>query len=314
MVARVSDDGAPQARKGAGMRASTRAWFSGRSALITGGSSGIGLACARKLAACGATVTLVARRADVLSQARASIIGQTPGAAVHTLALDVSDAAAVGASLAGHLAAHRVDTVFNNAGTVMPGRFLELEAHHLREMMDVNYFGAVHVCRAVLPHLVAQGGGAVLNTASMAGALGIYGYTGYAASKFALVGFSEALRAEMWPHAVQVSVCLPPDTDTPQLAFEDRYKPAETRAIAGTAKTMTADAVADAMLDGVASGRFTIVPGQEAGLLLLANRLVPGFIRWFCDRAQRKAAGDARRTLPASPREGAAPEVKPPPP
>jgi len=272
------------------MRASTRAWFSGRSVLITGGSSGIGLSCAHKLAACGARLTLVARRADVLAQAREALLARTPGATVHALPLDVTDAAAVGEVLGRHLAEHPVDTLFNNAGCVMPGRFLELQAHHLREMMEVNYFGAVNVCRVVLPHLVARGGGAVLNTASMAGAVGIYGYTGYAASKFALVGFSEALRAEMWPHQVQVSVCLPPDTDTPQLAFENQFKPAETRAIAGTAKTLTADTVADAMLDGVASGRFSIVPGLEARLLLAASRLLPGLIRWVCDRAQRKVA------------------------
>lgn len=272
------------------MRASTRAWFSGRSVLITGGSSGIGLSCAHKLAACGAGLTLVARRADVLAQAREALLARAPGATVHALALDVADAAAVGERLGRHLAQHPVDTLFNNAGCVMPGRFLELQAHHLREMMEVNYFGTVNVCRAVLPHLVARGGGAVLNTASMAGAVGIYGYTGYAASKFALVGFSEALRAEMWPHKVQVSVCLPPDTDTPQLAFENPFKPAETRAIAGTAKTLSADTVADAMLDGVAAGRFSIVPGLEAGLLLAASRLLPGLIRWACDRAQRKAA------------------------
>lgn len=272
------------------MRTSTRAMFSNRSVLITGGSSGIGLACAHALAGCGAALTLVARRAGVLAQARAAILARVPGATVHTLSLDVADAAAVDACLGRHLAQHRVDTLFNNAGVVMPGRFLELGSHHLREMMEVNYFGTVNVCRAVLPHLVEQGGGAVLNTSSMAGAIGIYGYTGYAASKFALVGFSEALRAEMWPHGVRVSVCLPPDTDTPQLAFENQYKPAETRAIAGTAKTLAAEVVADAMLDGVAAGRFMIAPGQEAGLLLLANRLVPGLVRWACDRAQRKVS------------------------
>jgi 3-dehydrosphinganine reductase len=184
---------------------------------------------------------------------------------------------------------HPTDVLINNAGVVMPGRFLELESKHFREMMDINYFGTVHMCRAVIPHLVARGGGAVLNVSSMAGAIGIYGYTAYAASKFALIGFSEALRGEMGPHKVQVSVCLPPDTDTPQLAFENQYKPKETKAIAGTVKTMAASDVAEQMLAGLAAGSFEIVPGFDGRMTLVAQRWVPGVVRWYSDMAMKKA-------------------------
>lgn len=265
--------------------------FAGLRALITGGSSGIGLACAQRLAALGASLTLVARRQELLDAARASLLAAAPTTSVETVALDVTDVAAVRSRLAAHIEQHPVDVLLNNAGVVMPGRFLELEERHLREMMEVNYFGAVNVCRVVLPHLVARGGGAVLNTSSMAGAIGIYGYTGYAASKFALLGFSEALRAEMWPHGVRVSVCLPPDTDTPQLEFENRYKPAETRAIAGNVRSMSAAAVAEAMLSGLAARRFVIVPGTEAQLMFLAQRVAPAVVRWIADRSQRSVRG-----------------------
>ena len=123
----------------------------------------------------------------------------------------------------------------------------------------------------------------------MAGAIGIYGYTAYSATKFALVGFSQCLRAEMWPHNIKVSVCLPPDTDTPQLAFENQYKPAETKAIAGNVKTMPAAAVADSMLSGMASGTFEIIPGFDGWSSAFAQRLVPGVVRMVCDSAQKKA-------------------------
>lgn len=264
-------------------------YFRGKAVLVTGGSSGIGLATAQRIAQVGGKPTLVARRANVLEDARAKITAAVPGAQVQVLPLDISDEAAVTRAVDAHVGEHGVDMLVNNAGVVMPGRFLELEGRHFREMMDINYFGTVHMCRAVLPHLVAKKGGHVLNVSSMAGVIGIYGYTAYAASKFALCGFSEALRAEMWPHGVLVSVCLPPDTDTPQLAFENQYKPKETKAIAGNVKTMSAEAVAEALLGGMASGSFEIVPGLDGRVSVAAQRWVPGVVRWVCDRAQRGA-------------------------
>lgn len=265
--------------------ASIDSFFKGKSVIITGGSSGIGFAAAERMLKAGAEVTLVARRVPVLEEAK----GKLGGKGVHTLALDVSREDDVVEKVGAHLAAHPADVLINNAGVVMPGRFLELESKHFREMMDINYFGAVHMCRAVLPHLVKRGGGAVLNVSSMAGVIGIYGYTAYAASKFALYGFSEALRGEMVPHKVQVSVCLPPDTDTPQLAFENQFKPKETKAIAGTVKTMSAAAVAEEMLAGLAGGKFEIVPGMDGRFTLVAQRWVPGIVRWYSDAAMKKA-------------------------
>ncbi len=265
--------------------ASIDGYFQGTSVLLTGGSSGIGYAAAERLLKAGAEVTLVARRANVLEEARVKLGGK----GVHVLALDVSREDDVIEKVAAHLALHPTDVLINNAGVVMPGRFLELESKHFREMMDINYFGSVNMCRAVIPHLVAKGGGAVLNVSSMAGIIGIYGYTAYAASKFALYGFSEALRGEMVPHNVAVSVCLPPDTDTPQLAFENQYKPKETKAIAGTVKTMSAAAVADEMLAGVAGGRFTIIPGLDGRMTVAAQRWVPSVVRWYSDMAMKKA-------------------------
>jgi 3-dehydrosphinganine reductase len=265
--------------------ASIDGYFKGKSVLLTGGSSGIGYAAAERLLKAGAEVTLVARRANVLEEARVKLGGK----GVHVLALDVSREDDVIEKVAAHLALHPTDVLINNAGVVMPGRFLELESKHFREMMDINYFGSVNMCRAVIPHLVAKGGGAVLNVSSMAGIIGIYGYTAYAASKFALYGFSEALRGEMVPHNVAVSVCLPPDTDTPQLAFENQYKPKETKAIAGTVKTMSAAAVADEMLAGVAGGRFTIIPGLDGRMTVAAQRWVPSVVRWYSDMAMKKA-------------------------
>ena len=263
--------------------------FSGKHVFITGGSSGIGFAAAERLIKAGATVTIAARRADVLEEARVKL-----GAKAMTLALDVAKEAEVMEKAAAHAAAHPVDMLINNAGVVMPGRFEELPMDQFRWMMDINYFGTVHCCKALIPSLKARGGGHILNVSSMAGVIGIYGYTAYSATKFALCGFSQCLRAEMWPHNIKVSVCLPPDTDTPQLAFENQYKPKETKAIAGNVKTLPAGAVAEAMLAGAAAGTFEIIPGFDGWSSALAQRLVPGVVRMVCDSSQKKAA-----TLPA---------------
>lgn len=258
-------------------------YFRGRHVLLTGGSSGIGLATATQLIAHGATVTLVARRQALLDEAKGKL-----GGTVHTLAVDVSREDDVSAKVAPHIAAHPVDMLINNAGIVMPGRFLELDPKHYRDNMEVNYFGSVYMCRAVLPQLVAKGAGHVLNVSSMAGVIGAYGYSAYAPSKFALFGFSEVLRAEMWPHKVRVSVCLPPDTDTPQLAFENQYKPAETKAITGSAGMMSATDVASIMLAGMAAGTFEIVPGFTAKAMLAGYRTAPTLGRWVMDQDQKK--------------------------
>ncbi len=263
--------------------------FGRRVSLITGGSSGIGLALATRIAELGGDVVLVARREGPLAEAAEGIRKKSPGSKVETLAVDVADEAAVIEKVGAVVDRLQVHHVFNNAGVVRPGRFLELESEHFRDMMRINYEGAVHVCRAVLPRMVERRAGHILNVSSMAGIIGIYGYTAYAASKFALAGFSQALRAELWPHGIQVSVCYPPDTDTPQLAFENQYKPAETKAIAGNVKTLRAEEVAEAMLKGMAAGEFDIVPGVDGKISALAHRIAPGLVRWVCDFSQKKA-------------------------
>lgn len=271
----------------------TRTYFQGKRILITGGSSGIGLAFARLVAGLGAEVTLAARRRAVLDEAAVIIRREHPSARVDLLELDVSRADDVTRVMEPFLADRPLDHLVNNAGVVLPGRFLDLPLAEFRNMMDVNFFGAVHMCKAVLPAMVARGRGHVLNVSSLAGVIGIYGYTPYAASKFALIGFSQALRAEMWPHGVQVSVCMPPDTDTPQLAFENQHKPAETKAIAGNVKTLEPDVVARSMAEGMARGRFEIFPDIASRASALAQGVVPGVVRWFCDAAQRKAGQPA---------------------
>ncbi len=266
-----------------------------RHALISGGSSGIGLAVARRLAADGWNLSLLARRAKVLEQA-AIELRRLGAAAVHCHAVDVADRAAVNAAVARALAASGTpELVLTSAGIARPDYFSALADADFEQAMAINYFGTLHVLRAVLPALRARRAGHVVLVSSGAGLIGVYGYAAYAPTKFAVRGLAEVLRAELRGDGVGVSVVHPPDTDTPQLAAENLTKPVETRAIAGTAQVMSADVVAAAILDGVRRNRFVIAPGLAMGALAVLHSLLGPFLRRHFDRvAARAAAGRLR--------------------
>ncbi len=264
-------------------------FFADRRVVITGASSGIGLSLAKQVAKSGGDLVLVARRAPQLDEAKREIEKEGGKGRIEVVSLDISKEDDVQSAMGRVLSGGKVDVLVNNAGVVMPGRFIELPMAEFHSMMNINYFGTVHMCRALVPHMIENGGGRICNVSSLAGVIGIYGYSAYAASKFAICGFSQALRAELWPHGIAVSVCMPPDTDTPQLAFENQFKPAETKAVAGTVKPLSADQVAQAIARGIAHGQFEIFADFGSRAATRAHGIVPGIVRWFCDSAQRKA-------------------------
>lgn len=265
-------------------------YFSGRHVILTGGSSGIGKAIAFDLAAAGAEITLVARRSSLLESAWDEVRSRHPDAKVHLLALDIADEARVEAELASHLDAFPPDMLINNAGIARPGRFLEQTNQDFREHMNINFFGMVHMTRVVAPRLVERGFGHIANVGSLLSVMGIYGYTAYASAKFAMQGFTECLRGELKPHGVRVTILQPPDTDTPQHTAELEIMPPETKAIAGNVKMLSAEKVGRALLEGMAAGKFEVIPGVDGRFTVLAHRWVPGVVRWVCDGAQKKVA------------------------
>ena len=159
-------------------------------------------------------------------------------------------------------------------------------------MIRVNYLGAVHVTRAFVPHFVEQRAGHVCNVSSVVGFMGIFGYTAYAASKFAVTGFSDCLRQELLPYNVSVSVAFPPDTDTPQLAEENRIKPPETKVIAGNVKVEQPERVARTLLEGIAARRYHIMTGFDTKFTHFMYRHFPGIVRWKIDGDLRKYQRD----------------------
>lgn len=266
--------------------------FADKSVLITGGSSGIGLALARQLVVQGAHVCLLARDVQKLENARQQLETLRVNAQqrIAVLAADVADNASLSPVLSNWIAADGVpDVLINSAGVARPGYFEELTEEIFRWMMDVNYHGTVNTIRCVLPGMIARKSGQIINFSSIAGVIGVFGYTAYGGSKYAVRGFSDALRAEMKPKGIRVSIVFPPDTDTPQLAWEDQFKPFETRSISGTAKPISADKVAVAVLKAAARGKYAIAPGFEAGYMYFAGTRLGGLIYPIMDSMVRSA-------------------------
>ncbi len=251
--------------------------FQGQTVLITGGSSGIGLALARLLAQQGACVWLLARRQEALEQALEVVRSVSPnGAASRSgiLSADVSRPEEVARAVERMRAEAGVPhLLINSAGIARPGYAHELPLDVYRAMMEVNYFGTLHVIQAVLPGMLARGQGHIVNISSLAGIIGVFGYAAYGASKFAVTGLSDVLRAELKPRGIRVSLVLPPDTDTPQLAAEQPYKPAETKALSSTSGLLSAEQVAAETLRGIARGRYLILPGTESKFVYWLSRL-----------------------------------------
>ena len=265
-------------------------------ALITGGSSGIGKAMAGKLAAQGYDVSLIARRKDVLAFAAEEIRRRNPGRRVVCYSADVTDRTETeDAVKAAIIELGAPDMIVTSAGISEPGYFAELPADNFERAMAVNYFGTLYAIRAALPSMRAKKRGQVVLISSGAALMGIFGYSSYGPSKFAVRGLAETLRAELRADHVGVSIAYPPDTETPMLEKEMKTAPAETRAICALAKTWTADAVADAVLDGVRRHAFAITPGGTLTLMGRMPGLIIPLLRWYSDRLVKGVRKAARK-------------------
>ncbi len=248
---------------------------------ITGGSSGIGLEMARIAAAQGADIWLLARRRDVLDVAltqvrSAATGGASPEQRFGAVSVDLSQPEQAFPTLE-HLIreAGVPDVLVNAAGAAHPGYVEQLEPQVFRWMMDANYFSTVYATKAVLPGMIARQSGHIINISSAAGFLGVFGYTAYGASKFAVAGFSDALRAEMKRHNVRVSVAYPSDTQTPQLEYENRFKPPETKAISGASAALRPEQAARSILRQAQAGRYGIFTSLDMRLFYVLSKLLP---------------------------------------
>ncbi|MBX7454952.1 SDR family NAD(P)-dependent oxidoreductase [Mycolicibacterium sp. 3033] len=226
--------------------------LSGTAALVTGASSGIGAATATALAAQGASVALLARRADRLEEVK-NAIETTGGAALVTVA-DVTDADAVDAAVTATVRAFgRLDILVNNAGLMRMGRATESALADWDDLVSVNIQGVLYITRAALPHLVAaatdsaRGVADIVTISSTAGWVARPNTAVYSLTKFGVNAFSEGIRQELIGQRVRVGVVGPGTVDT---EIGDHLPTAEREAMnqrtAGMVK-LRADDIADAV-------------------------------------------------------------------
>ena len=264
-------------------------------ALITGGSSGIGLALAKALVAQGTDVYLLARKRKNLKDAKKEL---TPlfvrkDQQVYLISADVTDYPSLGRILKRWTDRYgSPDLVINSAGVTYPGYFKDLDIDIFHWLMNVNYFGTLHVSKYLMPAMIERGSGTIVNISSQAGFVSIFGYSGYSASKFAVRALSDAMRAELKAYGIHVAIVFPPDTQTPQLEFEEPLKPKETKAISSQSGILTAEQVASSILSGLAKGKFIILPGFEGKIFYRLVNLLGNFqypiLDWMVKRAQKK--------------------------
>ena len=255
------------------------AWtYRGKVALVTGAASGIGAALVRQLLAAGATVV----GAD---------LHQDPSCEP----LDVADAEAFAALVDGLVARHgRIDLLFNNAGVGLAGEVRDVSLADWRRVVEVNLMGVVHGVHAAYPHMVRQGSGVIVNTASGAGLLPRPGMVPYATSKAAVVGLSMSLRAEAAAYGVGVHVVCPGFIRTAMVASTD-YRGLDRQRLLGRipGRGMSALRCADRILASVRKGRAVIVIGPLLNLEWLLGRLSPGLSLGLA-RLRARAFRDSR--------------------
>ncbi len=252
-----------------------------RHAIISGGSSGIGLAAARALARRGVSISLIARDRARLKTASEDVQRHASGgASVRTFVADVSSAKDCNKAVAAAVKEQGApDWVIASAGIVRPGRFMEQTAEDHRAQMDTNYFGAVNLVYATAPEMSRAGGGRLVLLSSGAAFMGLYGYSSYGPTKFAIRGLAESLKVELRPLGISVTLVCPGDTDTPQLAAELPLRPAVTSKLAEGAKVMTPDAVAEKFISAAERGKFLVTYGLQLHTLAALQGVIGPVLR-----------------------------------
>jgi short-subunit dehydrogenase len=256
-------------------------------ALITGASSGIGAALARRFAAGGHDVALVARTLPRL-QELADELARTYGIAAHVLRADLADPAAPGA-LTDELSQHGlvVEILVNNAGFGLWGPFAEADLQRELDMLQVNVVALTHLTRLLLPGMIARGHGKILNVASTAAVAPGPLMAVYYASKAYVLSFSLAIANELEGSGVTVTTLCPGPTRT---AFATVAGMDES-ILFRSPGVMDADAVARAGYEGLMRGKTMVVPGLMNKLLVLGARLAPrGLLVKITRRFQERRA------------------------
>jgi len=260
--------------------------------IITGGSSGIGLAVAQLYHARGWRISLLARREDMLNMAAQKINHgrEQAESRVFWASVDVSDEQALQIALARAEANHGpCDVLVASAGRVDPQDF-ELQSPEIFEsQFRVNFLGTVYAVRAVLKGMKQRGRGTIVSISSGAAMIGIPGYAAYCGSKSALVGFVEALRGELSHSGVNVCISFPPDTLTPQYEREITLRSGRAQTLMGTVAPWPVDKVAKKIVSGVEKAKGEIHFGVALTLMSFFSPFIKPVLFWRMRRLSARS-------------------------
>jgi NAD(P)-dependent dehydrogenase (short-subunit alcohol dehydrogenase family) len=249
--------------------------FNGTVAVVTGGASGIGLATAQALHAQGAHLVLADVNEAGLQAAAEQVRGETPEstARVATVVTDVTDDAQVRELMRAALElTGRIDLLVASAGIGRGGRIEDLPSAEMRQMLDVNVMGIYNCVQAVVPTMRAQGSGHIVLLSSVAGKVGVPTLSGYCASKWAVRGFSGAMRAELYGSGVGITTVYPAWVDTPMV-----QQATEQSGGLEIEVLLKPEQVADEILQAVREGKrdLTLAPNPDIAMLIELTKADP---------------------------------------
>jgi len=263
----------------------------GCNAVITGASAGIGREIARELAGRARQLVLVARRKDRLEELRLELTAKHPSLDVQTRAVDLAtrnDLRRLTDWLG--MAEIRIDLLVNNAGLGDLGAFANAQPERLEAMVLVNIDALTLLTRAVLPQMIANRRGAILNVSSSASFLPIAGFAVYAASKAYVTSFSEALRAELRSSGISVTALCPGPVHTE--FTEVACRPGTWSAPAPDFVHVSAERVARLGLRGLEHNRPIVIPGVVMKVAMFVTRMTPMPLLRLASRVSAKRLGE----------------------
>lgn len=252
---------------------------------VTGASSGIGEAVARELGRHGARLVLSARRTEKLEALRQEI-GEAERHAV--VPLDLADGASIPAAVETALAhTGRIDVMIHNAGISQRALAVDTDLEVDRRLLEVNFFGTVGLTKALLPSMLEAGGGRFVVVTSLVGKIGTPLRSGYAASKHALHGFFDSLRAELWEQGIRVSLVCPGfiKTELPLVALTGDGSPQgkmDQAQLAG----YPADRCAKKIVRAIERGRDEVMIGGKEKYAVYLKRFLPGLFNRLIRRVR----------------------------
>ena len=261
---------------------------------ITGGSSGIGLSLAIRYAQNGDDVILLARNQDKLDEAaelcKADSLSDSQ--LIAGISLDISELSTLQEKMNAITGEYgQPDLLILSAGTAGNKTFLDMGSEEFDNMMTLNFSASRETARCVLPAMLERDRGQIAFISSTAGLMGVYGYSAYCASKYAVTGFVTALQQELYGTGVYATLVCPSEVATPMIAAEAGSVLPQTRLLKDLGGTLSPEKAADIIFKGIGKNKTIVLTGFVAHLFDFTNRVFPWLFRkitqitiWYASR------------------------------